>query len=106
EEMKHTEYALWQKVFKTCCEARRCGLGITGAGDMLAALGLRYGSPAATRQMVEVHRALALGAYRSSVALAQERGAFPLFEAERETANPFIRRLRQADPQLYRDMQQ
>lgn len=106
EEMKHTEYALWQKVFKTCCEARRCGLGITGAGDMLAALGLRYGSPAATRKMTEVQRVLALEAYRSSVVLARERGAFPIYETGREAKTPFIRRLQKADPQLYRDMQQ
>lgn len=103
-ELKHTEFTLWQKVFKTCCEVRRCGLGITGAGDMLAALGLRYGSPAATRHLVAVQRTLALQAYRSSVTLAQERGAFALYDNDRESRNPFIRRLQEADPLLYADL--
>jgi ribonucleoside-diphosphate reductase alpha chain len=103
-EIKATEHRLWEKIRKACIQGRRTGLGITAEGDMLAALGLRYGSDEAIQFSVEVQRALALSAYRSSVEMAQERGAFPVFDAEREKNNPFINRLREADPALYEEM--
>ena len=82
-------------------QGRRTGVGITAEGDMLAALGLRYGTQEATDFAVEVHKTVALQAYRSSVQMAKERGAFEIFDAEREKNNPFINRLREADPELY-----
>ncbi len=103
-EIKRVEYELWQKIRKKCIEGRRTGVGITAEGDMLAALGLRYGSDEAIEFSVEVHKALALNAYRSSVNLARERGPFEIYDAAREKDNPFIRRLAEADPQLYEDM--
>ncbi|MCQ6959249.1 adenosylcobalamin-dependent ribonucleoside-diphosphate reductase [Mucilaginibacter aquariorum] len=104
EELKRTEILLWQKVRNKATEGRRTGIGITAEGDMLAALGLRYGSAAGTEFAVSVHRALALEAYRGSVATAKERGAFPLFDADREKNNPFLLRLTAADPELYYEM--
>lgn len=104
EDIKHTERTLWEKVHKACVQGRRTGLGITAEGDMLAALGLRYGSDEAIAFAVEVHRTLAVQAYKSSVILARERGAFPIYDASREMQHPFILRLREADPELYDDM--
>ncbi len=102
--IKAVELELWKKVRKTCIEGRRTGVGITAEGDMLAALGIQYGSDEAIAHASEVHKTLAVNAYRSSVDLARERGAFPVFDAAREKNNPFINRLREADPELYNDM--
>ncbi|MCI4650588.1 adenosylcobalamin-dependent ribonucleoside-diphosphate reductase, partial [Phaeodactylibacter sp.] len=104
EDIKATEYELWKKIRKTCVQGRRTGVGITAEGDMLASLGLRYGSDEAISFSVDVHRTLAVNAYRSSAIMAKERGAFPIFDAEREAENPFINRLREADPALYEEM--
>ena len=104
DEVKHTEFHLWEKIKAKTAKGRRTGVGITAEGDMLAALGLRYGTQEATDMAVKVQQTLALSAYRSSVKMAQERGAFPIFDAQREEANPFILRLREADAQLYADM--
>lgn len=104
KDIKTTEYNLWKKIRKTCQEGRRTGVGITAEGDMMAALGLRYGSDEAIEFAVKVHRSVALNAYRSSVDMAKERGAFEIFDAKREAANPFINRLKEASPQLYEDM--
>ena len=104
EEVKHTERVLWQKIYKKSGQGRRTGVGITAEGDMLAALGLRYGTEEATAFSEEVHRTIALTAYRASVEMAKERGAFEIYDAEREKNNPFINRLREADPALYDDM--
>ena len=106
EEVKHTERMLWEKIYKKSGLGRRTGVGITAEGDMLAALGLRYGTQEATDFSEEVHRTLALAAYRSSVQMAKERGAFGVYDAERERNNPFINRLREADPELYEEMKQ
>jgi len=103
-EIKRVETNLWEKIKKMAINGRRTGIGITAEGDMLAALGLRYGSDAATEFSVEVHKTVALEAYRGSVILAKERGAFPIYDAKREKNNPFIQRLAQADPELYKDM--
>ena len=104
EEVKNTEYHLWEKISRKTAMGRRTGVGITAEGDMLAAPGLRYGTQEATDMAVEVQRTLALAAYASSVEMARERGAFEVFDAKREAANPFILRLKEADPQLYEDM--
>ena len=104
EEVKHTERVLWQKIYKKSGQGRRTGVGITAEGDMLAALGLRYGTEEATAFSEEVHRTIALTAYRASVEMAKERGAFEIYDAQREKDNPFINRLREADPALYDDM--
>ena len=104
DEVKGAEYHLWEKIKKKSGMGRRTGVGITAEGDMLAAMGLRYGTDEATDFSVSVHRTLALNAYRSSVVMAKERGAFEIFDAKREEANPFINRLREADAQLYEDM--
>lgn len=104
DEVKRTEYHLWEKIKRKSGMGRRTGVGITAEGDMVAAMGLRYGTQEATDFSVEVHKNLAINAYRSSVTLAEERGAFEVFDAEREKNNPFINRLREADPQLYDDM--
>ncbi|MEG1498018.1 MAG: adenosylcobalamin-dependent ribonucleoside-diphosphate reductase [Bacteroidales bacterium] len=103
-EVKRTEQDLWLKIKKKSTEGRRTGLGITAEGDMLAALGLRYGSEEAIKFSVEVHKTLALAAYTSSVEMAGERGAFPIYSAEREARNPFINRIRQKDLALYDQM--
>ena len=103
-EVKQTERHLWEKIRAKTLKGRRTGVGTTAEGDMIAALGLRYGTPEATAFSERVHRALALAAYRSSVVMASERGAFEIFDAAREKDNPFIARLRDADPALYEDM--
>lgn len=104
DEVKHTERHLWEKISRKTAMGRRTGVGITAEGDMLAALGLRYGTQEATDFAVRVQRELALAAYRSSVEMAAERGAFEIFDAAREAQNPFILRLKEADPELYADM--
>ena len=104
DEVKHAEYHLWEKIKEKSGKGRRTGVGITAEGDMIAAMGLRYGTEEATKFAVEVHKTLALSAYRSSATMAQERGAFSIFEAERERNNPFVLRIKEADPQLYSDM--
>ena len=104
DEIKHTEYQLWEKIRHKTLQGRRTGVGTTAEGDMLAALGLRYGTEEATAFSVEVHKATALAAYRSSVDMARERGAFEVYDAAREKDNPFVARLREADPALYDDM--
>ena len=104
DEVKGAEYHLWEKIKRKSGMGRRTGVGITAEGDMLAALGLRYGTEEATDFSVSVHRTLAVNAYRSSVVMAKERGAFEIFDAKREENNPFINRLKEADPQLYADM--
>lgn len=103
-EVKQTERHLWEKIRAKTLKGRRTGVGTTAEGDMIAALGLRYGTPEATAFSERVHRAVALAAYRSSVVMASERGAFEIFDAAREKDNPFIARLRDADPALYEDM--
>ncbi len=104
DEVKSVEISLWRKIRQKCIEGRRTGIGITAEGDMLAALGYRYGSDEATAFSVEIHKTLAIEAYRSSVKLARERGAFPLYDAGLEEKNPFINRLREADPSMYEEM--
>jgi ribonucleoside-diphosphate reductase alpha chain len=104
DDIKGTERRLWEKIRKTCVDGRRTGVGITAEGDMLAALGLRYGSDEGIEFSVDVHRTLAINAYRSSAVMAGERGAFPVYDSEREKDNPFINRLREADPALYEEM--
>ena len=104
DEIKQTERHLWEKIYKKTGQGRRTGVGITAEGDMLAAMGLRYGTEEATAFAVEVQRTLALSAYRSSVTMARERGAFEVYDTEREKNNPFILRLMEADPELYNDM--
>lgn len=106
EDVKHTERLLWEKIYKKSGQGRRTGVGITAEGDMLAALGLRYGTEEATEFSEQVHRTIALCAYRSSVEMAKERGAFAVYDSEREKNNPFILRLREADPELYEEMKQ
>lgn len=104
DEVKFTELNLWNKIRSKTLKGRRTGCGTTGEGDMLAALGLRYGTPEATDFSVEVHRQLALAYYRASVEMAEERGAFEVYDAEREKNNPYILRLRESDPELYERM--
>ena len=104
EEVKRAERVLWDKIYKKSGQGRRTGVGITAEGDMLAALGLRYGTEEATEFSEKVHKAVALGAYRSSVEMAKERGAFEVYDSKREQNNPFIQRLAEADPALYEDM--
>ena len=100
-EVKQTERHLWEKIKAKTSKGRRTGVGTTAEGDMIAALGLRYGTPEATDFSEKVHKTLALAAYRSSVQLAAERGAFDVYDSEREKNNPYINRLREADPELY-----
>ena len=104
EEVKNTERNLWNKIKTKTLKGRRTGVGTTAEGDMLAALGLRYGTAEATDFSELVHKTLAVAAYGSSVELAKERGAFEIFDAEREKNNPFINRLREASPELYENM--
>ncbi|NPA67873.1 MAG: adenosylcobalamin-dependent ribonucleoside-diphosphate reductase [Chlorobi bacterium] len=104
EETKRTERKLWENIKNKAVLGRRTGVGITAEGDMLAALNLRYGSDNATDFSVLVHKTLALEAYRSSVEMAKERGAFKLYNPEKEKNNPFINRIKEADPVLYEDM--
>ncbi len=103
-EIKTTENRLWKKIRLKCLKGRRTGIGITAEGDMLSALGLRYGSEEAINFSVEVHKMLALSVYGASVALAKERGAFEMYDPVNEKNNPFIRRIREADEELYGDM--
>ena len=103
-EVKQSERHLWEKIQKKTLQGRRTGVGITAEGDMIAALGLRYGTEEATDFAEKVQKMLALAAYRSSVEMAKERGAFDIYDAKREEKNPFINRLREADPELYDDM--
>lgn len=104
DDIKHAEYHLWEKIKDKSSQGRRTGLGITAEGDMIAAMGLTYGTQEATDFSVSVHRTLALAAYRSSVDMARERGAFKVFDAKREAANPFLLRIKEADPSLYDDI--
>ena len=103
-EVKGAEHHLWEKIKRKSSMGRRTGVGITAEGDMIAAMGLRYGTQEATDLSVKVHKTLALAAYRSSVQMAKERGAFEIFDARREEKNPFILRLKDADATLYNDM--
>lgn len=105
EELKLVERNMWVNIRHKTGEGRRTGIGITAEGDMLAALGLRYGTDEATEFSVKVHRTLAIEAYRASTTMAAERGAFPLYSAERERNNPFIARLREADPAMVAEME-
>ena len=100
-EVKATELNLWKKIKDKTSQGRRTGVGTTAEGDMIAAMGLTYGTEEATKFSVEVHKTLALAAYRSSVMLASERGAFPVFDYKREVNNPFMNRLKEADSELY-----
>jgi ribonucleoside-diphosphate reductase alpha chain len=104
EEVKGAERHLWEKIYRKSGLGRRTGVGITGEGDMLAAMGLRYGTEEANDFSENVHKTIALEAYRSSVNMAKERGAFEIYDAEREKNNPFINRIKEADPELYEDM--
>lgn len=104
EEVKHTERRLWEKIKRKTGQGRRTGLGITAEGDMLAALGLRYGTQEATDFAVKVQKTLALTAYAASVEMAKERGAFEIYDAQREAANPFVLRIKESDEALYADM--
>lgn len=104
DEVKASELNLWEKIREKTLKGRRTGCGTTGEGDMLAAMGYKYGTPEATAFSVEVHKALALAYYDASVDMAAERGAFEVYDAEREKNNPFIKRLKEADPALYKKM--
>ena len=104
EEVKGAERHLWEKIYRKSGLGRRTGVGITAEGDMLAAMGLRYGTEEATEFSEQVHKTVALEAYRSSVNMAKERGAFEIYDAEREKNNPFINRIKDTDPALYEDM--
>ena len=104
QEVKTTELNLWNKIRTKTLKGRRTGVGTTGEGDMIAAMGLRYGTPEATEFSVSVHKALALAAYGSSVQMAKERGAFEIYDAKREENNPYINRIREAKPELYEEM--
>lgn len=104
EDIRSVELSLWKKIRTMATKGRRTGLGITAEGDMLAALGLRYGSDEAIDFAVEVQKTLALAAYRASVTMAGERGAFPIYSTEKERNNPLIARIREADPELYAEM--
>lgn len=104
DEIKRTEYKLWKKIRQKCVDGRRQGIGITAEGDMLAALGLRYGSDEAIAHAVETHKTLALEVYRGSVELAKERGAFPIFDWRKEQNSGFIKRIVKEDPVLFENM--
>jgi ribonucleoside-diphosphate reductase alpha chain len=104
DDVKGSEVKLWDKIRKKTLQGRRTGVGITAEGDMLAALGYRYGTEDATDFSENVHRTLALAAYASSVQMAKERGAFEIYDAKREEKNPFINRIKKADPALYKEM--
>ena len=102
--VKRTEYELWEKIMAKTLKGRRTGVGVTAEGDMLAALGLRYGTEEATEFSTRMHSVVAVEAYRSSVTMAKERGAFEVYNAEREANNPFVARIKEQDEELYRDM--
>lgn len=103
-DIRRVELSLWEKIKEKALKGRRTGLGITAEGDMLAALGITYGTDEAIAFAVEVHKTLALSAYRTSVQMARERGAFPIFDARKETTNPMIARIKDADSKLYEEM--
>ncbi len=103
-DVRHVELELWKKIREMALKGRRTGLGITAEGDMLAALGLRYGSEEAINFAVQVQKTLAVEAYRASVKMAGERGAFPIYNAIKEQNNPMVARIREADPELYEEM--
>ncbi len=105
-EIKRTELNLWKKIKTKSIQGRRTGVGITAEGDMLAALGIKYGTREATNFCEDIHKKLALAAYRSSVDMAKDRGAFQIYDAIREEKNPMILRLKAEDEQLYQDMVQ
>ena len=105
DEVKGAEYHLWEKIKDKSSMGRRTGVGITAEGDMIAAMGLRYGTQEATDFSVEVHKTLALAAYGSSVAMAKERGSFAIYDPKREASNPFVMRIKDADPELYAEME-
>jgi ribonucleoside-diphosphate reductase alpha chain len=102
--LKRTELNLWKEIKIKCEQGRRTGVGITAEGDMMAALGIRYGTEPALEFATKVQKTLALEAYRASVEMARDRGPFPIFDAKREKNNPFINRIKEADPELYKDM--
>ena len=102
--VKRTEYELWEKIMHKTLKGRRTGVGVTAEGDMLAALGLRYGTEEATEFSEKVHSVIAVEAYRSSVQMAKERGAFEVYDAKREENNPFVARIKSQDAALYEDM--
>lgn len=104
EEVKGVEIRLWEKIKQKAKEGRRTGVGITAEGDMLAALGLRYGSDEAIDFAVDIQKTLAVEAYRASVYLAKDRGSFKIYDTRREENNPFIKRLKEADPDMYVEM--
>lgn len=104
DEIKEVELNLWGKIKEKAINGRRTGIGITAEGDMLAALGLQYGSENAIDFSVEVHKIVAIEAYRGSVMLAKERGAFPIYDTKKELNNPYIKRIALADPELYEEM--
>lgn len=104
EDVKRVEKELWLKIRRQSLKGRRTGLGTTAEGDMLAALGIRYGTDHSNAFSTEVHRQLALAAYRSSVNMAKERGAFPVYSSVKEANNPYILRIKDADEKLYEDM--
>lgn len=104
EEVKRVELNLWKKIKTKAIQGRRTGVGITAEGDMLAALGYKYGTPEATSFSTDIHKKLALAAYRSSVDMARDRGSFPIYDSIREEKNPMINRIKEADEQLYNDM--
>lgn len=104
DDIKNTEFQLWEKIKAKTSQGRRTGVGTTAEGDMLASLGLRYGTDEAIDFSEKVHKTVALAAYRSSVNMAKERGAFTVYDAKREENNPYILRLKEADEQLYNDM--
>ena len=104
EEVKSSELHLWQKIYDKSGKGRRTGVGITAEGDMLAAMGLTYGTPEATYFSTDIHKNIAVEAYKSSVQMAKERGKFVIYDSEREKDNPFINRLKGVDPVLYEDM--
>lgn len=102
--IKRTELELWERIKTKCIQGRRTGLGITGEGDMIAALGMKYGTEEATKFSEEVHKIMCLTAYRSSVDMARDRGKFEIYDYKREESNPYMQRIAEADPELYQDM--
>lgn len=102
--VKASELELWQKIQARTLQGRRTGVGTTAEGDMLAAMGLRYASEEAIDFSEKVHRTVAVECYRSSVTMAEERGAFEVYDAKREAHNPFVSRIKMEDPDLYKRM--
>lgn len=104
DEIKRTERLLWENIKHKAQEGRRTGIGITAEGDMLAALGIKYGSEEGIKFSIEIHKTIAIEAYRASVETAKERGAFAIYDAKKEENNPLIKRIKKEDPQLYYEM--